>query len=274
MLGISVSKSVAPLLVLVLLVVSSLGAVLPVRGTGDSWVLRAPMPKPEGYVGAAVVKGRVYTFGSTDYATQVYDPETDLWATKSSMPNPAIGFAVAACQDSIYAIGGSMSGIVFRSIGVNRVYYPATDSWQTKTPLPLNLSYICANVVDGKIYVMGGLLNELDPLYRSPVASSQTLIYDPVADKWTEGVPMPTGVYGYASAVVDKKIYIIGGTPTDSNPSFPPRSPLHFNQIYNTETDTWTFGADPPFSGGTAGATTGVMAPKESIYLEVVAALL
>ncbi|MCJ7561168.1 hypothetical protein MUO79_11245, partial [Candidatus Bathyarchaeota archaeon] len=62
------------------------------------------------------------------------------------------------------------------------------------------------------------------------------------------------------------EIYVIGGTPTDSNPNFPPRSPLHFNQIYNTETDTWTFGADPPFSGGTAGATTGMMAAKR-IYL-------
>jgi N-acetylneuraminic acid mutarotase len=261
-----VSKRSALILLLFFLAASSFEVISPANGTADSWVLKAPMPKPEEYVGAAVVNGKVYTFGSTDYATQVYDPGTEFWVTKASMPNPAIGFAVAAYQDKIYVIGGSMSGIVFRSIGANRVYYPATDSWQTKTPLPLNLSYICANVVERKIYVMGGLLNELDPLYRSPVASSKTLIYDPATDKWNEGTSMPTGVYGYASAVVDKKIYIIGGTPTDSNPGFPPRSPLHFNQIYDTETDTWTFGADPPFSGGTAGATTGMMAPKR-IYL-------
>lgn len=270
------SKSVALLLVLVFLAASFLGAILPVKASADSWVLKAPMPEPEAYVGAAVVNGKIYTFGgtvvdeeiypfySTDCATQVYDPATDTWATKASMPNPTIGFAVTSYQNKIYVMGGAI-GFDW-SIGVNRVYDPATDTWQIKAPIPKNVSYICANVVDGKIYVMGGLLNDVDPLLHSPVASNATLIYDPATDKWSEGPSMPTGVYGYASAIVDNKIYVIGGTPTDSNPNFPPRSPLHFNQIYNTETDTWTFGADPPFGGGTAGATTGMMAAKR-IYL-------
>lgn len=253
-------KNIATLLVLGFLAASSLGAILPVRATADSWVLKSPMPKPEEYVKAAVVEDKIYTFGGTDYATQVYDPKTDTWTIKTSMPNPATGFAVAAYQGKIYVIGGLVREYQFMSIGVNRVYDPSNDIWETKTPMPMGLSYVCANVVNDKIYVMGGLLNE----FYSRSASNRTLVYDPVLDKWSEASSMPTGVVDYASAIVDSKIYIMGGVPDVFTGL--PQSVQHFNQIYDTATDKWTFGADPPIMGGTAGATTGLMAPKR-IYL-------
>jgi len=56
------------------------------------------------------------------------------------------------------------------------------------------------------------------------------------------------------SAVFDNKIYVIGSSRL---------------QIYDTEADTWSYGASPPSSagsGGSAAATAGVLAP-EQIYV-------
>lgn len=80
-------------------------------------------------------------------------------------------------------------------------------------------------------------------------------VYDPVTDTWSSSKPMlARTLFGYASAVFDNKIYIIGGFSQD-----------HIvNQIYDTKTETWSYGTSPPsgVGGGAAAATTGDLAPK------------
>ena len=108
-----------------------------------------------------------------------------------------------------------------------------------------------ANVVNGKIYVIGG--GQRTPNDDFDVNE----VYDPETDTWTTKTPIPVGVGYYASAVVDNKIYIIGGAVGVS-----------LNQIYDTETDTWSSGASLPkgVDSAAAVATTGVFAPKR-IYV-------
>jgi len=54
---------------------------------------------------------------------QVYDAETDAWATATSMPTNRTYFGVAVINDTLYAIGGHLypSGEI---TGVNEQYYP------------------------------------------------------------------------------------------------------------------------------------------------------
>ena len=40
---------------------------------------------------------------------------------------------------------------------------------------------------------------------------TQVLVYDPINDTWTNSTPIPIGVADFSSAVVENKIYIIGG---------------------------------------------------------------
>jgi hypothetical protein len=74
---------------------------------------------------------------------------------------------------------------------------------------------------------------------------------------------MPIPVLAYASAVVDNKIYVMGGIPVNGQ-----WMAINATQIYDPATDKWTMGAPlpTPVSYAAAGATTGVMAPKR-IYL-------
>ena len=150
---------------------------------------------------------------------------------------------------------------------VNEVYDPATDTWTTKTPMPMLKYALSANVVNGQIYLIGGLSQSAPNSTVSP--STENLVYDPSTDSWTAKTVIPTAVYNYASAVVDNKIYVISGHETEvMSGNGTTRIPTP-NQIYDPQTDTWSYGTPMPIAvdfGAAAGATTGVASPK-AIYV-------
>ena len=264
-------KTVAALLVLVFLIASCI-AVKPAFSltevTENTWVSKASMQVARSVLGVAAVNGKIYAIGGTTesgfvpnaYGSQVYtyttngvgtneeyDPETNTWTYKASMPTPRLAFATAVYKNKIYCIGGQAN----RSYtGINEVYDPTTDTWETKTPMPTPRNWVTANVVNGKIYLMGGY---------TPYSSTLNEVYDPETDSWTTktSVPdVPIMDNSLASCTFDNKIFLFGGLTQDQC--------YQLNQIYDTETDTWTAGAYLPSSlgGGDAAATTGAFAPK------------
>ncbi len=242
-----------------------------VSSADNSWATKASMHISRTGAGAAAVNGIVYVIGGSQRynvagnefsyvsinATEAYNPVTDTWTMKTSMPTSRDGLGVAVYQNKIYCIGGrSFLGTSGTATNVNEVYDTETDSWQTKTPMPTARYQIEASVVDGKFYVIGGYESS-----SSLHASAKVEVYDPVTDTWTTGSPMPTAVEGYASAVVDGRIYVISGSVGES-------AMTNLTQIYDPETDEWSFGAPIPMSvtASAAGATTGTEAPK-AIYV-------
>jgi len=266
------------LLVLVFLTASFVITAKPVSMAApveNSWVPKAPMQQARSGLGIAVVSGKIYAiggttesgfipnaYGSTVYGyrangvgtNEEYDPETDTWTYKASMPTPRLAFATAVYKNKIYCIGGQAN----RSYtGINEVYDPATDTWETKTPMPTPRTWVTANVVNGKIYLMSGY-----GWFGSDSSSKLNEVYDPETDSWETKTPspdVPISGYNLASCVFDNKIFLFGGLTQDQH--------YQLNQIYDTETDTWSAGAYPPSSlgGGAAAATTGASAPK-TIY--------
>ena len=123
--------------------------------------------------------------------------------------------------------------------------------------MPTNRTQLNANVVNGKIYLIAGRTGG----QKSTVALNE--VYDIASNSWTTKKSIPYPVVGYASAVLNGKIYVIGG-----QDEFHSDLNLDFTQIYDPETDTWSFGASLPtvVLDAAAGATTGVAAPKR-IYV-------
>jgi len=262
---------VATLLSAILL---SLTVAMPfVRGTEDSWITKASMHFSRTGAGATVVNEIVYVIGgsqryniSTGFSyisinsTEAYDPATDIWIEKAPMPTSRDGPGVAAFQGKIYSFGGrNVSKDYSISTNVNEVYDTETDSWETKTSMPTARSGLQANEVGGKIYLIGGWIES----ESSSVAekSAQVEIYDPVTDTWAAGSPMPTAVAGYASAVLDGKIYVISGVASGSTTT-------NLTQIYDPVADEWSMGVPIPMgvNSAAAGATTGTEAAK-AIYV-------
>ena len=99
--------------------------------------------------------------------------------------------------------------------------------------MPVARSCHTATVVDGKIYVVGG--HEEDPEDEDPeVATDRVDVYDPAADSWQQLATMPTVKHSHAAAVVDGKIYVVGGGL--------PGSELFSDALeaYDPVADTWT----------------------------------
>jgi energy-converting hydrogenase Eha subunit A len=224
----------------------------------NSWTSMESMPTARCGFGVAVIDGKIYVIGGSNGnnlgTNQMYDSETDTWTTKKPMPTPRNGGAIAVYQNKIYVLGGTIGlpNIPPNFTGANEVYDPLTDTWENKTELPKPRAGFRANVVNDQIYLISGLENPFSPFSNS----DETLVYFPLNDSWTTKAPIPTPVSSYASAVADKKIYILGGRDSSLNIMY------NLTQIYDTETDTWSYGVSIPtnLSYAAAGATTGEMA--------------
>jgi len=240
---------------------------------GDSWIEKASMPYPITHIPgqAAVLDGKIYAiirnvdpkFNLTSY-TEVYDPIADTWVEKAPIPVYTSYYVVAACQNKIYVIGDA-----YGVPALNYAYDPMTDTWAAKTPWPTERDWIQPNVVDGKIYVIGGEI-WIDEYMGYPADIVEVLqtneVYDPATDSWSEMAPIPTGVSNYASAVLDGKIYIIGGHDDVWRGG---STSVNLVQIYDPKTNSWIQGEPLPVDYqdmGGASATTGVLAPKR-IYV-------
>ncbi|HSV49281.1 MAG TPA: kelch repeat-containing protein [Candidatus Acidoferrales bacterium] len=200
-------------------------------------------------LGVAVVDDKIYAIGgdarygawpysgSTVGTNEEYNPATDTWTTKASMPTARSQFAITAYQGKIYCFGGQVTAV--------EVYDPTTDIWENKTAMPTARWGLQANAVNGKIYLIGGYTR------ASEFPTNLTEVYDPVTDSWTTAAPIPLSKEPCITAVIDEKIHCIAS------------SSKHL--VYDPQTNTWSTAA--PSSAGlgysaVAAATSGVNASK------------
>ena len=230
--------------------------------TQSSWTSMAPMPTARGGLGLEVVSGKIYAIGGLNgnnqpvSVTEEYNPQTNTWTSKMPMPTSRSGFAIAVFQNKIYVIGGTVGN---GYVGNNEVYDPVTNTWETKTSMPTPRADLCANIVNDKIYLIGGKkYSSTTPFFNETNINE---VYDPVNDSWNTTTPISTPVQGYASAVANDKIYIMGG----SLESLSLENTLitAANQVYDPQTGNWSLAANLPSvdSYGAAAATNGFMAP-------------
>jgi N-acetylneuraminic acid mutarotase len=250
----------------ILLLLTSATTIRPIYGTSvsaNTWVSKAPMHVARAGLGVAAVDGKVYAIGGATQTEQSmpfmgfggsgfvgtneqYDPSTDSWVFKASMPTPRAKIAIAVFQNKIYCIGGITDNA---PTGVNEVYDPATDTWTTKTPMPTP-TYGQANVACNKIYVLSG---------NSYGTGNQ--VYDPATDSWSDAPSWSYASFRWASTAFNGSIYVLSGVD-------PLAGGVYYNQIFNAIANTWSQGSSPLYHifGGAAEATTGVLAP-ERVYL-------
>jgi N-acetylneuraminic acid mutarotase len=228
----------------------------------NSWTSLAPLSTARGGLGVAAVDGKIYAIGGSNGNSPVsvneeYTPYSNEWTTKSPMPTARSGFAIAVYNNLIYCIGGTVGSNQY--VGNNEVYNPSTDSWQTKASMPTPRADLSACVVNGKIYLVGGqVYSSTSPYY---VETDVNEVYDPTNNTWSTAAPMPSAVYGYGSAVIDGKIYIVGGSKSPETAGT--NSFVNSNQIYDPQTNSWSLGANlpSPATFGAAAPTEGFMAP-------------
>lgn len=135
------------------------------------------------------------------------------WSSGPPAPTKRTEVTAAALRGKIYLIGGfeepSLTNIPGLTIsGRVEVYDPAAGRWNSIAPLPVGLHHAGAAVIGDRLYVAGGFTRSFLSVWH-PV--STLYVYDPDQDSWSEGPSMPTARGALAVAVLDGKLYAIGG---------------------------------------------------------------
>jgi N-acetylneuraminic acid mutarotase len=229
----------------------------------DIWTEKTSMPTSRSRFGTAVYRNKIYCIGGLILSkngtkttltsiNEVYDPSTDTWETKTSMPTARNGFMANMVDGKIYLIGGWYQlETTYGNVGTTAhvdVYDPSTDTWTTGKSMPKAVAIYSSAVVDNKIYVISGTAD-------GSAITNLTQIYDPKMDSWSLGAPIPVGVTNAGAGAITgtnllKAIYVVGGSDAGA-----PLNGQITNQVYSVETDSWSMGEPMPMDKAGLSAT-------------------
>ena len=137
--------------ILALIIASMLvfGTVAQAQFGPSPWKKGAPFPEPDEELYGVPVNGKLYAIGGWGDGkgrgvNYEYDPATDKWTKKTSMPLPAHHAALATYNGKIYVCGGFVApekspmpiGAAWQPIDNVWEYDPASDVWKALSPLP------------------------------------------------------------------------------------------------------------------------------------------
>jgi hypothetical protein len=236
-------------------------------------------------------KGSVWevpTFTLSD-KNEVYDPATDTWETKTSAPIDGMLMKASVLNDKIYVIDGKHvevynpatdswtrkadSPIRSYDYGPSGNYYDSTvvgntlyvfgqdskqlftydekaDVWNKDSTLSLDLCYVRAGATVGamapkRIYYLC--------LVRGMTPHSTNQVYSPASNRWTTGSSLFTPRMDFDVAVLNDKLYAIGGYTFDNSPDNGQVSASALNEQYT------------PIGYGTPDLSTDSTAPEISV---------
>ena len=171
------------------------------------------------------------------------------WKQVTQLPTWRIGDAAAAVGGKIYLIGGfdhkTHVGGRGPALSTVDVYDTRTNGWHAAAEIPTSRIGPQTAVFSNQIYVFGGY----DRKGRWGATRYHTTVemYDTQTDTWVKKPDMPTLRMPFATAVVDGKIYLIGGIRIEvKNGVFGGKAITDLVEVYDPLTDRWEQRADMP----------------------------
>ena len=198
----------------------------------DSWKALAPMSTRRISAVAVEAGGKIYVMGGAGHhpgakdpaapitnttphrsldTNEVYDPATNQWETRMTMPTARNHAAVGVVNGKIYVIGGRVGALNVTSASntnLVEVYDPAADSWgAVGMRMPTVRTGFGWGTYRGRIFVVGG------ETYGSHIVSVVRAVeaYDPATNLWTRYPSLPLARHGVNVAVIGNRLYVAGG---------------------------------------------------------------
>jgi N-acetylneuraminic acid mutarotase len=155
------------------------------------------------------IPGGLLQNGQPTNVLEVYDPRTNSWQPRASLPVPLSAYALAAFEGRLYLFGGKRGDAYSVSV---YSYDPEEDLWEERSPLSSPRAYAGTAVINGKIFVTGG--------YDGQHAVTENEAYFPNRDEsgenaWEEFAPLPEGRYGMGVTGIAAFIVLAGGKGDD-----------------------------------------------------------
>ena len=233
------------------MLLSALLGMLQVSQLGN-WTPVAPMPTVRFALTATTANGEIYAIGGANKnfynLNEVYDPMSNSWDTRESMPTKRWLLASVLGPDArIYVIGGfDDKG---QSLGSLEAYTPATDSWVSLTPMPTPRGGLAAAVgFDGRIYAIGGCFGTFPTCQVVDTVEA----YTQSTDSWTTVAHLSTARSAVSAAVgEDGGIYVSGGFLTGHT------GVTNTTEVYSIDLDSWSSAASMPTARAALAMTAG-----------------
>lgn len=197
----------------------------------NKWCSIQPLQQQHADHCVCVVGDHIYAIGGRDYSNELesvecYDPRTNTWKYVAPLKREVYGHAGAAVDGKIYITCGRRGPEYLRDTSC---YDPATNDWTQCAQGPVERAWHCMASVNGRAYVIGGSNDEHG--YRRDVL--KVGCFNPVTNCWSLVSPLPAGHGEPGVAVLDTRIYILGGRSHDRG------NRMKYVHVYNTETDEW-----------------------------------
>lgn len=149
------------------------------------------------------------------------------WTRGAPLPLARGEVAAAVAEGRIYVIGG-FTAARKNSTRVD-AYSPTTNSWRQEADLPLPVDHTMAAGYRGRVYVAGGY---------GPGRSRLTTLFAFTGDGWTRLAPMPEQRAAGGAAILNGRLYIVGGTASSTIGA--PTDLARTMLVYDIALDSWT----------------------------------
>lgn len=192
------------------------------------------------------------------------DANVVIWRVGPPLPAPVTNNAVAAATTDAGVVVVSALGMDSTKLpgGVTNVVYrwdrgAGADGWRVAAPVPgPGRLGATAQAVRGKIYVLGGYTVQPDGKEHT---TGSVDIYDPMADAWSAGAPIPVPTDDAVSGVWrDSLIVLVSGWHEDHN--------ISDVQWYDPATDRWSRGTS--ISGTPVFGAAGSVVGDQIVYID------
>ena len=195
---------------------------------------------------AAELDGKIYAAGGlrltgASKAFEYYNLGSSTWQEAAPLPENLHHFSLTAIGRKLYLAGGYEGLNLTSPTEALWMYDPLRDSWSAGADMPSGRAAHAAVAIDGLLYVVGGV----------GLGSNFLWTYDPVTKHWeTVLAALPTPREHLAAAVLDSKLYTIGGRTAD-------KGNLPVVEAYDPQSNSWERLSDMPTARG--GITAGTL---------------
>lgn len=204
----------------------------PGSGVTISWTTAQTMPIGRLEASSIMVGGKLYIFGGysgnyiPSFKAHVFDPATG-WNSLADTPRGLAQAGIDSDGVNIYLVGGysvkydannNPDGQIFAITNAWR-YSVAGNSYEPLPSLPEARGAGSLAYLEGRLHYFGGAT-----LGRTGSPKHWYLTLDDLAAGWQSAAPLPAARDHMGSAVLNGKIYAVGGQNAYNNPSDPEKS--------------------------------------------------
>ncbi|XP_059922076.1 kelch-like protein 22 isoform X1 [Gadus macrocephalus] len=215
----------------------------------NSWCCIQPLLQQRADHSVCVLGEHIYAIGGRDYRNELdsverYDPHTNTWECVAPLKREVYAHAGAVLDGRIYVTCGRRGLAYLRE---TYCFDPATDQWAACAEGPVERAWHGVAARGGRLYVIGGSNDEHS--YRRDVL--KVACFDPQADSWSLVSPLPAGHGEPGLAVLDARIYVLGGRSHNKG------NRMRYVHVYDADLDQWEVGT--PFEGRVSGLAACVL---------------